>query len=80
MEPGRLVPIRCALSSSLTLDAFPSSENQVEHEAALCERCLWSEEGVRVCAGVRGSSRGCVKQVHPPQGSKGLATWESTQV
>lgn len=47
MEPGRLVPIRGALSSSLTLDAFPSSAKRVEPEAASHGRCLWPQEGLK---------------------------------
>lgn len=70
MEPGRLVPIRCALSSSLTLDAFPSSKNQVEHEAGRCGRCLWSGKGVKVCAGVRGSSQGVWNRFTLPEAPK----------
>lgn len=38
--------------------------------------------GLKCAERSRGSSgKGvCMKQVHPPQGSKDLATWESTQV
>lgn len=70
MEPGRAVPIATGF--------VPSPQNQVEHEGASLGGAR-GQRRVKACGEVQEQLLGGVKQVHPPQGSQGLATWESTQ-
>lgn len=62
-----------------TPGTFPSSEHPLGRTAT-SRGVSVARGGLTRAGGSGGSSRGCAKQVHPPRGSKGLTTWESTQV
>lgn len=70
---------RSAPSHHPTPGMLLSSEHPVEHTATSSGVSV-ARGGLIHIGGSGGSSGGCVEQVHPPWGSEGLTTWESTQV